>query len=171
MSDEEFGAPARSGRAGRGSDFRGASSHDVASGEPAREGFRDRDPPPTYDGNDPEATFRTFEKNVRLWEHESDIPRSKRGTKLFRALSGTAQIATEQMEFDEIASEDGVRNIMTRLREFFSPHLEVSLPRAFENPRHRGGNPGPQSPARCPSCSWIFPLFLSLPCPTCELPW
>ena len=28
MSDEEFGAPARSGRAGRGSDFRGASSHD-----------------------------------------------------------------------------------------------------------------------------------------------
>ena len=36
------------------------------------------------------------------------------------------------MPFEEIACEDGMRNIMSRLREFFQPHLEVSLPRAFE---------------------------------------
>ena len=34
--------------------------------------------------------------------------------------------------FEEIACEDGLRNIMTRLKEFFHPHLEVSLPQAFE---------------------------------------
>ena len=43
-----------------------------------------------------------------------------------------AQLAVEEMDFDEIANEDGVKNIMARLREFFLPHLEVSLPRALE---------------------------------------
>ena len=38
----------------------------------------------------------------------------------------------EEMTFEEIATEDGVRNIMSRLKEFCLPHLEVSLPRAFE---------------------------------------
>ena len=96
-------------------------------------GFRDREPPPQYDGEDPESTFTLWERNVRLWEFETDVPRLKRGVKLMRALTGTARIAVEEMPFEEIASEDGLRNIMGRLREFFQPHLEVSLPRAFEN--------------------------------------
>ena len=28
--------------------------------------YRDREPPPSYNGDEPELTFRTFEKNVRL---------------------------------------------------------------------------------------------------------
>ena len=43
-----------------------------------------------------------------------------------------AQLATEDMDFEDIATEEGVKNIMNRLRDFFLPHLEVSLPRAFE---------------------------------------
>ena len=98
-----------------------------------RDGVRDREPPPSYDGNDPEGTFKAFEKNVKLWEFETDIPKRKQGAKLLRSLSGMAQLAVEEMEFEEIASEDGVRNIMKKLRDFFLPHLEVSLPRAFES--------------------------------------
>ncbi|CAL1165045.1 unnamed protein product [Cladocopium goreaui] len=98
-----------------------------------RDGVRDREPPPSYDGLDPEGTFKTFEKSVRLWEFETDIPRRKQGAKLLRGLTGMAQLAVENMEFEEIATEDGVRNVMRRLKEFFLPHLEVSLPRAFEN--------------------------------------
>lgn len=109
-----------------------------ASQQPAGTGggenvFRDRDPPPSYDGESPETTFRQFEKAVRLWEFESDIPAKKRGSKLIRALTGAAKLATEDLEFEAITAEDGVKNVMSRLREFFTPHLEVSLPRAFES--------------------------------------
>jgi hypothetical protein len=85
------------------------------------------------------VTFRTFEKNVALWEYVSDIPKAKRGIKLLHALSGTARVAVEEMEFDELACEDGVRNVMKRLKDFYMPHLEVSLPRAFESAVY--GNP------------------------------
>ena len=37
------------------------------------------------------------------------------------------------MPFEELACDDGVRNIVAKLKEYFLPHLEVSLPRAFES--------------------------------------
>ena len=95
-------------------------------------GYRDREPPPSYDGEDPEVSFRVYEKNVKLWEFETDIPQAKRGVKLLRSLSGVARLAVDEMTFEEITASDGVAQIMKRLREYFLPHLEVSLPRAFE---------------------------------------
>ena len=93
---------------------------------------RDRDPPPGYDGIDPETTFRVFEKNLKLWQFETDVPVQKQGAKLLRTLTGVARMAVEELEYEQIASEDGIKNILQRLREYFTPHLEVSLPRAFE---------------------------------------
>lgn len=95
-------------------------------------GFKDRDPPPTYDGENPELTFRMYEKAVKLWQFETDVPIQKQGAKLLRALTGPAKLAAEDLDFDDIAQENGVKNVLNKLREFFSPHLEVSLPRAFE---------------------------------------
>jgi len=96
-------------------------------------GYRDREPPPAYDGIDPEMTFRVWEKNVRLWEFETDVPSNKRGVKLLRMLQGTARLAVDEMSFEEVACEDGIRNIISKLKEYYLPHLEVSLPRAFES--------------------------------------
>ena len=62
----------------------------------------------------------------------TDILRGKRGVKLLQALSGAARLAVEEMSFEELACDDGVRNIMAKLKDFFQPQLEVSLPRAFE---------------------------------------
>eukprot|EP00434_Breviolum_minutum_P024807 symbB.v1.2.021909.t1/scaffold1920.1/size100294/3 len=115
----------------------------TTGGEGGSFGFRDREPAPGYSGEDPETTFATWEKNVRLWEYETDIPRGKRGVKLLRALEGSAKMAVEEMPFEEIACEDGVRNIMQRLKEYYMPHLEVALPRAFE-----GAVYGPPRPSR-----------------------
>eukprot|EP00435_Cladocopium_sp_Y103_P018800 s2487_g4.t1 len=94
--------------------------------------FRDKDPPPGFDGLNPELTFRQYEKGIRLWQFETDVPLKKQGAKMLRALSGTARLAVDDLEFDEIASEEGVKNILTRLREYYLPHLEISMPRAFE---------------------------------------
>ena len=117
-------------REGFAMDVPSASTREGAASEASS--FKDRDPPPQYDGDNPELTFREYEKEVRLWEYETDIPEKKRGIKLLRGLSGVAKTAVEDLEVGEIANEQGVKNILTRLRDYFLPHLEVSLPRAFE---------------------------------------
>eukprot|EP00435_Cladocopium_sp_Y103_P041101 s847_g11.t1 len=94
---------------------------------------RDKDPPPSYDGSNPEVTFRQFEKSVRLSQFETDVPLRKQGAKLLRALTGSARLAVDDMEFEDIASEDGIKNLLNWLKEYYMPHLEVSLPRAFDN--------------------------------------
>ena len=110
----------------------GEQFRDAMGFQEATRGYRDKDPPPSYDGADPEKTFQAFEKSVKLWQFETDIPEVKQGAKLLKVLSGTAKLAVEDMEFDEIATENGLQNILKRLREFFRPHLETSMPRAFE---------------------------------------
>ena len=100
-------------------------------------------PPPSWDGVDPTVTFPVFEKNVRLWEFESD--EKKRGVRLLRSLTGVARAAADSLEFEDVATQKGVSNIMSCLKEHFAPHLEASLPRAFEKaiygqPRHHKEN-------------------------------
>ena len=40
-------------------------------------GYRDRDPAPSYSGEDAETTFRACERAVQLWEFETDVPTKK----------------------------------------------------------------------------------------------
>ena len=41
-------------------------SEEAAQGATGSPG-KDRDPPPRHDGTEPEATFRQYEKEIRLW--------------------------------------------------------------------------------------------------------
>lgn len=42
-----------------------------------------REPPvPCWDGLEPATTFSIYEKNVKLWEFESDVPEQNRGARL-----------------------------------------------------------------------------------------
>ena len=95
--------------------------------------FAGREPmPPTWSGSDPGLELPMFEKNVKLWEYESELEPKKRGVRLLRSLSGTARAVADTLAFEDVASEKGVANIMEALKVHFQPHLEVSLPRAFE---------------------------------------
>ena len=62
---------------------------------------RDRDPPLGYDGENPEVSFKVYEKAVRLWQFETDVLAVKQKAKLLRALSGTAKLAVEDLEFED----------------------------------------------------------------------
>ncbi len=88
--------------------------------------------PPSWDGVEPSSTFPVFEKNVRLWEFETELDEKKRGVRLLRCLSGVARAAADSLDFDDLTTNKGVQNIMECLKEQFAPHLEQSLPRAFE---------------------------------------
>ena len=56
-----------------------------------------------------------FKKNVRLWEFESELESRKRGARLLRSLSGVARTVADSLEFEDIASEKGVENILKKL--------------------------------------------------------
>eukprot|EP00435_Cladocopium_sp_Y103_P070319 s238_g35.t1 len=88
--------------------------------------------PPTWDGSEPATQFAVFQKNVRLWEFETELPENKRGVRLLRALTGIARQAADSLEFEKLTDVKGVAHIMACLEEQFKPHLELSLPRAFE---------------------------------------
>ena len=89
-------------------------------------------PPPTWDGSEPGLDLANFEKNVRLWEYESELDPTKRGVRLLRNLTGVARAVGDTLEFEDIACQKGVANLMAALKAHFAPHLEVSMPRAFE---------------------------------------
>eukprot|EP00435_Cladocopium_sp_Y103_P001618 s5475_g1.t1 len=107
-----------------------ATASSVASGAAASSAPKDRDPAPAFDG-DPQM-FKQYERDVALWQWESDIPRAKHAVKLLRSLSGTARAAADEVSLDKIKSEEGVTAILEKLREHYQPHLESTMPRAFE---------------------------------------
>ena len=68
-------------------------------------------PPPTWDGSDPGLLLATFEKNVRLWEYESEIDPKNRGVPLLRNLTSVARTVCDTLEFEEVANERGVAGL------------------------------------------------------------
>ena len=95
-------------------------------------GFSKEAPPPSWDGGSPHQEFERFERDVKLWEFETEVELKKRGARILRGLSGPARAVADALEFDKIACEEGLDNIMKALREHYKPHLEVSLARALE---------------------------------------
>ena len=75
--------------------------------------FAGREPmPPTWSGNDPGLELPMFERNVMLWEFESELEPKKRGVRLLRCLPGTARAVADTLAFEVIASEKGVSNLL-----------------------------------------------------------
>lgn len=92
--------------------------------------WRDKDPPPAFEGD--VSKFKSFVREVKIWQHETDVPKKKHGAKLLRVLGGPAKALCEEIELEELLSEKGLDAIMSKLKEYYQPHLESSLPRAFE---------------------------------------
>lgn len=110
----------------------GDESMATASGvQGGQGGYRDRDPPPFFDGSEPEG-FRQYLRDLSLWEWESEIPKEKHAVKVLRQLGGTAKSAANEVPLDKIRSAEGVKAILSKLKEHFQPHLESAMPRAFE---------------------------------------
>eukprot|EP00969_Alexandrium_andersonii_P020721 905488-Alexandrium_andersonii.AAC.1 len=50
-------------------------------------------------------------RRVRLWQHDSDIPPEKQGSRLFRALTGKAAVLAETLDDDDLFHANGVQKI------------------------------------------------------------
>ena len=47
-------------------------------------GFSKEAPPPSWDGGSPHQEFERFERDVKLWEFETEVELKKRGARLLR---------------------------------------------------------------------------------------
>eukprot|EP00913_Durusdinium_trenchii_P000489 g447.t1 len=92
--------------------------------------WRDRDPPPNFDG-DVEG-FNQYVRDLKLWRHDTDVPERKHGVKVLRGLSGQAKAICNELSVEELTSTGSVDLILAKLREHYSPHLETTMPKAFE---------------------------------------
>ena len=92
--------------------------------------FKDRDPAPTFDGS--VEKFKGWLRELTLWKHDTDVPKVKHGTKVYRQLSGAAKSAVDEIQVDEIVKETGLDKIIAKLKEHFEPYLETAVPKAFE---------------------------------------
>ena len=108
----------------------GATSSAPSAAAAAAVLHRERDLPPTFDGSDPSA-FERYERDLALWQFETDLPEAKHGVKMLRQLAGPARAAADELSVEQIASVNGSKMILDKLKEHFSPYLEFALPRAF----------------------------------------
>eukprot|EP00435_Cladocopium_sp_Y103_P026760 s1698_g6.t1 len=92
--------------------------------------WRDKDPPPMFDGDIDQ--FKSFLRDLKIWRHETDVPVRKHGAKILRCLSGSAKAVCDEIDVDQLLTEQGADMIVTKLKEYFAPHLETSMPKAFE---------------------------------------
>jgi hypothetical protein len=121
------------------------SGGDVAAATSAHAdtGYRDRDPPPSFDGR--EEMFRQYNRELELWRHETDVPKVKQGAKVLRHLSGSAKAVVDELSIAEITSEQGVDKILAALKVYFQPHLETAVPRALEKAVYAESRKGKES--------------------------
>ncbi|CAE8627158.1 unnamed protein product, partial [Polarella glacialis] len=94
--------------------------------------LKNKDPPPLYDGTDPGRTCKRWLREWKIWSSETDFPEKSWGTKLLRELKGDAKEAIDSLEVDDIVGPAGHLNILAKLDETFKPHMEKTMPRAFE---------------------------------------
>ena len=52
--------------------------------------------------------------------------------KVLKQLSGSARAAADEVSVAKLQSEEGVDEIVQKLKEHFQPHLESAMPKAFE---------------------------------------
>ncbi|CAK9017487.1 Retrovirus-related Pol polyprotein from transposon RE1 (Retro element 1) (AtRE1) [Includes: Protease RE1 [Durusdinium trenchii] len=92
--------------------------------------WKDKDPPPGFDGD--VDKFKDYLRELKMWRHETDVPVRKHGVKILRALSGPAKAVCNEIEVDHILSEGGADALVTKLKEYYAPHPESAMPKAFE---------------------------------------
>ena len=102
----------------------------MTEGAEGQASFKDRDPAPQFDGG--AERFKGWLRELTLWKHDTDVPKAKHGTKVYRQLSGAAKSAVDEVPVEEIGKETGLDKIIAKLKEHFEPYLETAVPKASE---------------------------------------
>eukprot|EP00971_Amphidinium_carterae_P100922 1996716-Amphidinium_carterae.1 len=67
--------------------------------------WRDKDPPPGWDGEQPTQRWRTTRRAIVLWAEDTDVPKSRQGIRLYRQLTGKAAQVAEALPDEKLKGE------------------------------------------------------------------
>ena len=87
----------------RGNDD-GWSSRSQWFSEPKK--YFDKSPPPEWDGNHPEKTWRDFRRTLKQWLSTTDVPSEKHGMLSWRALTGDAKLLISHFRDEDLLHWD-----------------------------------------------------------------
>ena len=73
--------------------------------------YFDKSPPPEWDGNQPEKTWRDYRRMLKQWLSTTDVPMEKHGMLLWRALTGDAKLLISHFRDEELLQWDAGQRI------------------------------------------------------------
>ena len=79
--------------------------------------YVDKDPPPSWDGKNPEKTWREYRRSLRFWLANTDIPSKKHGVMLWKALTGDAKLLVDHLTDEDLARHDAASKISGLLEQ------------------------------------------------------
>ena len=86
--------------------------------------YIDKDPPPTWDGKNPETTWRKYRRMLDQWLYNTDIPAHKHGVLLWKALTDDAKLLIDHLSDSELSDPDIGKQIRDMLEK---AHKHISV--------------------------------------------
>ena len=82
------------------------------------------------------ADFEEWMRDVKIWQHVTDLDRKKQGPVLYRSLEGQAKKACSNLAIEELCGDEGVVLLTNKLKELFAKdedQLTFEAIKKFEN--------------------------------------
>ena len=73
--------------------------------------YFDKSPPPEWDGNHPEKTWRDYRRTLKQWSSTTDVPSEKHSMLLWRALTGDAKLLISHFRNEDLLHWDAWQRI------------------------------------------------------------
>eukprot|EP00971_Amphidinium_carterae_P137603 2727329-Amphidinium_carterae.1 len=108
-------------------------------------GWKDRDPPPTWDGESPELRWRATRRALVLWSEDTEVPKARQGLRFYRSLQGKAATMAELMEDNTIRGDTGFQNILTFFDNMYTHHLRMAYDQDFDKALYSGARAAQES--------------------------
>ena len=84
----------------------------------------------------------SWKKDIRLWKNVTKIDKKERATHLYLALDGNAKLAAEQVDEEDLNSENGLELLIEALEERFLPKKPMRIFNAYNGLRYVIRKPG-----------------------------
>ena len=95
--------------------------------------YFDKGPPPEWDGNHPEKTWRDYRRTPKQWLSTTDVPSEKHGMLLWRALTGDAKRLISHFRDEDLLHWDAGQRIFEVLAQAHKHISEFDDQDDFDN--------------------------------------
>ena len=86
------------------------------------------DPPKLKDGDD----YDEWAREIEIWQMVTEIPKEKQGAMIYLSLEGQARQCCKSVPTDKLQGENGVKELMLKLKTLFAKDSEQAAFKAYE---------------------------------------